>query len=107
MATVRHATADDSSLVFEMITALAEHQGQVEYVLTDEGELLASGFGDDPKFGVLLAESDGVAAGFLSYTVRYSIWLGGSFLQLDDLFVRAGFRSGGVGELLMRCDCLL
>ena len=101
MTEVRHATADDVGLVLDLITALAGHHGQTEYVRTNESELLAAGFGSKPKFGVLLAEVDGVVAGFLSYTVCYSIWLGSSYMQIDDVFVLADFRGKGVGESLM------
>ena len=101
MASIRHASADDVALVLELITALARHHGQLEYVRTDQSALLTDGFGDDPKFGVLLAETDGDVAGFLSYTICYSIWLGESFMQIDDVFVRDDFRGNGIGKSLM------
>lgn len=108
MVTIRRATADDAGLILALITALAEHHGQAEYVLTDERTLVDAGFGEEPKYGVLLAEVDGAIAGFLSYTTCYSIWLGDSFMQIDDVFVHDKYRGNGVGESLMyesRCTC--
>ena len=101
MASIKRATAEDAGLVLQLITELAEHHGQADAVRTDEETLLAAASGDSPRFGVLLAEVDGETAGFLSYTICYSIWLGDSFMQIDDVFVRDAFRGNGLGESLM------
>lgn len=101
MALIRRAMADDAAGVLELIKALAAHHGQSEHVQTDEKSLLAAGFGDASEVGALLAEIDGTAAGFLSYTVRYSIWLGARFMQIDDVFVRDEYRGNGLGNALM------
>lgn len=98
---VRHATKDDAERVFELIAALAAHHGQTEFVLTDSAEIRRAGFGDEPKFGALLAESGDTVVGFLSYTIRYSIWVGDSYMQIDDVFVRPSYRGNGIGEKLM------
>ena len=88
-------------IILELITALAAHHGQTDSVETDADTLRSDGFGDGPKFGVLIAEVDGTVAGFLSYTICYSIWRGTSFMQIDDVFVHDEFRGKGVGEALM------
>jgi GNAT superfamily N-acetyltransferase len=50
---------------------------------------------------VLLAEVDGVAAGYVSALRRPYLWVGGDQLALDDLYVREQFRDAGVGRQLM------
>jgi ribosomal protein S18 acetylase RimI-like enzyme len=55
-----------------------------------------------PDVIVLVAERDGVPAGYVSAVRRLHLWLGTDILALDDLFVRDGFRDAGVGRLLMR-----
>lgn len=50
---------------------------------------------------VLLAERDGVPAGYVSAVRRLQLWDGRDILGLDDLFVREGFRDAGIGRLLM------
>ena len=101
MLTVREATKDDADVIYNLILAIAEYHNQAHSVITTKNELLNSGFGSEPKFGVLLAELNGKAAGYVSYTWNYSIWLGSSYMNIDDVFVREEFRGQRVGEALM------
>ena len=102
MLTVRQADKSDVDKIYDLIMAIAGHHDQAEYVLTSRAELESAGFGEDPKFRVLLAEHDGSIAGFVSYTINYSIWLGASYMNIDDVFVDAEYRGKGIGEALMR-----
>ena len=95
MVTIRPAAKDDAERIFELVAALASHHGQSEYVLTNAAELREAGYGDASRFGILLAESDETVIGFLSYTICYSIWLGGSYMQIDDVYVCAEYRGTG------------
>ena len=101
MVTVREATLKDVDILYDLIIAIARHHDQEEFVLTSKSELEKSGFGQSPKFGVLLAEVDGKIAGYASYTPNYSIWLGASYMNIDDVFVWEAFRGQKVGEALM------
>lgn len=102
MFTVRHAKDSDIERIHELIVAIADHHNQSEFVLTDPSELLAAGFRDRPKFGVLLAEYDGPIVGYLSYTINYSIWLGNQYMNIDDVYIDSHRRGLGIGEALMR-----
>ena len=99
---IREATSEDVDVIYDLMMAIARHQNQEQFILTDKSELLKSGFSESPKFGVLLAEVNGEVSGYLSYTWNYSIWLGMSYMNIDDVFVREEFRSQKVGEALMR-----
>jgi ribosomal protein S18 acetylase RimI-like enzyme len=101
MVTIRHATSSDADRIYELIIAIADHHEQSEYVLTTPAQILEAGFGDDPSFGVLLAEYDGSVVGYISYTKNYSIWLGRTYLNIDDVYVAAHCRGLGIGESLM------
>lgn len=101
MIRVRHATKADVTKIFGLITGIAEYHEQSHYVLTEPDELLAAGFGADPKFGALLAEYDDNIVGFVSYTISYSIWLGREYMHIDDVFVDANYRSKDIGKTLM------
>jgi len=81
--------------------AIAEHHAQAQYVITSKAELKKSGFGEKPLFGALLAEVNGEVAGYCSYTWNYSIWLGATNMNIDDVFVWDKFRGQKVGEALM------
>ncbi|MGO4573428.1 GNAT family N-acetyltransferase [Microvirga sp. 2TAF3] len=99
---VREAGIDDAPTILALIKELAAFENLSPFVETDEARLREHGFGDAPRFHVLLAEADGEAIGFLSYMIRYSIWGGGAFINLDDLFVSERARGRGTGRALMR-----
>lgn len=50
---------------------------------------------------VLLAERDGRAVGYVSAVRRLHLWSGGDVLAVDDVYVRPGERSAGVGRRLL------
>jgi ribosomal protein S18 acetylase RimI-like enzyme len=102
MTNIRHASSTDVQQIYDLIHAIADHHGQSQYVKTNTRELLASGFGDDPSFGVLLAERENDIVGFVSFTINYSIWLGEQYMNIDDLYVDASSRGLGIGEQLMQ-----
>lgn len=101
MVTVREATLSDIDIVHDLMTAIAKHHNQEQYLVTTKDELINAGFRDAPSFGVLLAEIDGEVTGYCSYTLSYSIWLGSTYMNIDDVFVWEKFRGKQVGELLM------
>ncbi len=101
MVNIREATKEDIDVVHDLILAIAKHHNEEQYVITDKSELLRSGFGESPMFGILLAEVDGEIAGYTSYTWNYSIWLGSTYMNIDDVFVWQKFRGKKVGEALM------
>lgn len=101
MVTIREATLTDIDVVYDLIIAIARHHNEEQHVITNKAELEASGFGPEAKYGVLLAEVDGQIAGYASYTWNYSIWLGASYMNIDDVFVWEEFRSQKVGHALM------
>jgi len=98
---VREAIISDIDTVYDLIIAIAKHHKQEQYIVTNKDELVKSGFVNNPSFGVLLAEVDGEVAGYCSYTWNYSIWLGATYMNIDDVFVWDKFRGQQVGEKLM------
>uniref|UniRef100_A0A0N4ZZN8 N-acetyltransferase domain-containing protein n=1 Tax=Parastrongyloides trichosuri TaxID=131310 RepID=A0A0N4ZZN8_PARTI len=81
---------------------LAEHEGYTAYLAATPDSLALALSTQPPRAAVLLAEREGRAVGFVSWTRVYGIWRGGDYLNLDDLFVADGARCAGVGEALMR-----
>ena len=100
--TVREARIEDVPAILRLMKELAAFENLSHAVTADEARLREHGFGAEPRFKVLLAEAGGEAVGFLSYMVRYSIWGGSEFINLDDLFVSEQARGRGVGRMLMR-----
>jgi GNAT superfamily N-acetyltransferase len=100
MITIRPATPDDIPLVHSLIRALAEYEREPHSVHITEEQLLRDGFGTNPYYECVIAESDGAPAGFALYFPIYSTWQGPS-LHLEDLFVRPEFRGLGIGKALL------
>ena len=62
---------------------------------------LQDGFGENPAYGVLVAEDEaGTVVGMSLYYVRYSTWKGRR-LYLEDLIVRENQRGKGLGKALL------
>lgn len=102
MLTCRHATRRDAARLFEMVRELAAHEGSLAAVQTDLERFCRDGFGPQPRFAAVLAELDGQAAGYVSYTRVYAVWRGATTLAIDDVYVRAGARGQGIGEAMLR-----
>jgi len=101
MIDIREARKEDIEILYDLIIGIAEFHNQEQYVLTNQEEMLRAGFGENPKFGALIAEYKGKVAGYLSFTWNYSIWNGTDYMNMDDLFVWEAFRGKRVGEELM------
>lgn len=101
MLVIRIAEEQDAAVFYDLLLQEARHHNSLQHVQTNVEELRRAGFGRDPKFGVLLAEYDGEPAGYVSWTVNYSIWLGTEFVMVDDVFVTEKYRGKRIGEALM------
>ena len=96
---IRRATPADTGAVAEMVREIAAHEDQSAHVHVDEAQwrtLLAR-----PDVIVLLAERNGGPVGYVSAVRQLHLWTGGDVLNLDDLYVRPGYRDTGVGRRLM------
>lgn len=102
MIELRQATPEDVDALFEMIIEIAAYHGQQQSVKTSKEKLLEDGFGEKASFGAIIAEYNGATTGYVSYTVNYSIWLGASYMNIDDIFVKEAFRGKKIGEALMQ-----
>ena len=102
MIEIRIATDKDVDVLFDLIIAIAKHHNQTEHVLTTKEELLSSGFAKYTKFGALICYFNKRVAGYVSFTWNYSIWSGGNYMNIDDVFVIEEFRGNKIGEALMK-----
>jgi GNAT superfamily N-acetyltransferase len=101
---IREATREDA----EAIGALAQEFAAYLRSLGDPTDFkfnaetyLRDGFGDEPAFKGLVAESDGEITGYLLYHYGYNVDAAARILHVVDLFVRPDYRRKGVGRTLM------
>jgi GNAT superfamily N-acetyltransferase len=98
---IRFATADDVSLLLQLIRELAAYERAPDAVVASEDDLRRHGFGPAPRFEALLALVDDKPAGFALFYPDFSTWLGRPGLFLEDLYVREWARRRGVGRRLI------
>jgi GNAT superfamily N-acetyltransferase len=99
---IRTASKADIPQILAFIRALAAYEREPEAVQATEAGLLRDGFGPNPFYQCLIAEEDGVAAGFALYFFNYSTWLGHPGIYLEDLYVKPECRGRGVGKALLK-----
>lgn len=100
MVHIRPANFRDAALLRTLIRELAEFERELQWVTIREEELARDGFGENPRFRALIAESDGQPAGYAVFFPYFSTWAGRG-LFLEDLFVREAFRGQGIGRALL------
>jgi GNAT superfamily N-acetyltransferase len=101
MLKIREANVEDVPLILSFIRELAEYEREPGAVRATEDDLIRDGFSVNPKFRVIIAESDGKPAGMAFFFHHYSTWQGRQGLFLEDFFVRPQFRRKGIGKALM------
>ena len=98
---LRFARHGDAALVLAFIRELADYEQLPHEVAADTDLLTESLFGETPAAEVVIAEVDGLPAGFALFFHNYSTFLGRRGLYLEDLFVRPAHRGKGLGRVLM------
>ncbi len=100
---VRKATRADANAVVDLIIGLAQFE-RLEPPDPKAKERLAKDIFDKKLASVIVASIRGKMVGYALYFYTYSSFLARPTLYLEDIFVSAQNRRGGVGNaLLMRC----
>ena len=98
---VRAATVDDVELLHRFSIDLATYEDEPHAVTSTPQTLARDGFGENPQFAALIAERGAVPVGFALYTFNYSVWTAARGIFVEDIWVAAGERRGGVARALM------
>ena len=101
---IRPATAGDAEAVGELAKEFAEYLralGDPSDLPFDAGTYLQDGFGPNPAFSGLVAESDGEILGYLLYYPGYDVDNATRILHIVDLYVTERRRCRGIGRALM------
>jgi GNAT superfamily N-acetyltransferase len=98
---IRPATPDDVPAILGFIRELAEFEREPDAVLATEADLLRDGWGEPARFTAIIADYDGVPAGFALYFTTYSTWRGHHGIRLEDVYVTPSLRGHGIGKALL------
>ncbi len=96
---VRKGEKKDCREAIELIKELAIYEKAEDEAILKPQDLERDGFGELPKFGLLVAESKGKVIGISLFYEKYSTWKG-SCLYLEDLVVTKEKRGIGAGKAL-------
>ena len=97
---IRKGNSQDMQAVFQLIKELAVFGKEPEAVVITVDDLIQDGFGENPLFGVFVAEVDQQIIGMALYFYKYSTWKGKT-IHLEDLIVSQKFRGKGIGKALL------
>jgi GNAT superfamily N-acetyltransferase len=97
---IRKGRKEDIGRVLELIKELAIYEREPDAVVVTEEELIKDGFGQNPAYGLFVAEWEGEIVGIALYYFRYSTW-NGRVMYLEDLVVTVSHRGKGLGKKLL------
>ena len=95
---IREAAEQDTAEIMRFIRELAQFE-QLEHEVTATEEIIrASLFGKRPYAYALLAQVDGVSAGFCIYFYNFSTFVGKPGIYIEDIYVAPDYRKLGIGK---------
>ena len=97
--TIRKAEMEDTPAIRALIQELANFENEPNAVEVSIEDIERDGFGANPMFQVLVAETENEVAGMAFYYYRYSTWEGKK-IHLEDLIVKETMRKKNIGNLL-------
>lgn len=101
MVHVREASEADVPLILSFIRELAGYERLSHEVVATEEGLREGLFGERRYAEVLIAERDGLPAGFALFFHNFSTFLGKPGVYLEDLYVKPELRGAGIGKKLL------
>ena len=99
---IRIASADDATLIHEMLKQLAGSMGAAGKMYSTAEDIVTALSGDTPATHALVAEDDSAPLGMAIFFLTYSTWRGSRGVYLQDIYVADGARDAGVGRTLMQ-----
>jgi GNAT superfamily N-acetyltransferase len=99
--TLRIAVESDLPVILAFIEGLADYEKLRHACVATEEALRRTLFGERRYAEIIIAEHDGVPAGFALFFHNYSTFLAKPGIYLEDLFVLPSHRGAGIGKALL------
>src|ERR1700683_1466409 len=99
---IRSAVEEDIESLVQLIHELAEYERSPDSVKIDGDQLRTALFCNAPTVFAHVAEEEGRIIGMAIWFLTFSTWTGRTGIALEDLYVRPGDRSRGIGRDLVR-----
>lgn len=96
---IRKAKKEDANAILTLIKELAVFEKEPEAVVVTVEDIERDGFGNQPLFQVLVAETNNEIVGMALFYYRYSTWKGKT-IHLEDLIVKNNMRKQNIGSAL-------
>ncbi len=96
---IRKAKKEDANAILTLIKELAVFEKEPEAVVVTVEDIERDGFGNQPLFQVLVAETNYEIVGMALFYYRYSTWKGKT-IHLEDLIVKNNMRKQNIGSAL-------
>ena len=99
---IKEGTPQDIPALLGLIKELALYEKAPEQVETNEAEIGAALFADQPKVFCSIADLDGEVIGIASWFLNFSTWQGKHGIYLEDLFIKEQHRGNGYGLAMLK-----
>ena len=98
---IRNATPQDTSIIFDLIKQLADFEKLSHEVKATVKNLEDTLFGREFSPKIIIAEANQKSVGFALFFFNYSTFLARPGIYLEDLFVIPSMRNQGIGLKLL------
>ena len=99
---IRPAIKADLPAIMQLIHDLAVYEKAPEQVETNENEITAALFADQPKVFANVIEVDSQVVGIAIWFLNFSTWQGKHGIYLEDLYIKPEYRGNGYGLAMLK-----
>ena len=100
--TIRPASPEDASAIYDMIYELALYEKAPQEVVTTPDEIRETLFGAGSNTEALICEIAGKIVGYAVFFTSYSTWLGRNGIYMEDLYISPDYRGQGAGRAMLK-----